>query len=138
MRRERGLQTFPSLKSVNICLLADWEIHAYERDGTIPACETNHRHLPPSKAERLVVDQGADWISLGAIDLLVGRQSHGPIYDKRRLRLFRHKVWKSCRGTLQMVDGVIQGRNGHFSCSVPAHGAHGRLLIVHNVNQATT
>ena len=44
------------------------------------------------------------------------------------------KKWQSTGGVMQLVDGVVQGRKGHFKVKAPASGAHGRDTQVRQTN----
>ena len=100
-----------------ICLLSEREAANLERHSLPPSCQ-NHRHLPYHKAEQLERDQSARWTST----------------FPSRLVLLPPRVWRPIKSTLQLVEGVIQGRKGHFGCPTPASGARGRNTSVWAMN----
>lgn len=100
-----------------ICLLSEREADNLERHSLPPSCK-NHRHLPYHKADQLAKDQAARWTG--------GNPS--------RLVLLPPRVWRPVNCVLQLVEGVIQGRKGHFGCPAPARGGHDRNTSVRATN----
>jgi hypothetical protein len=79
----------------------------------------NHRHIGIEEARRIVgnddgTGQGV-WIGSGC----------------RMLLLQKPKKWRVVRGVMQLVNGVVEGRRGHFSNPIPARGAKDMTAKMH-------
>lgn len=100
-----------------ICVLSPLEAKRLVETDRSPCC-LDHDHLSDTKAHRLIGDQGAEW---------VGR-------SERRITIHPPRVWRPVNSVLQLVEGVIQGRKGHFNCPAGARGARGRNTSVYATN----
>lgn len=101
-----------------LCALSEREAFALEVHGRPPSCK-NHRHLSYSKAKRLAEEQGARWTGS----------------NPDRLVILPPRVWRPVNWVMQLVDGVIQGRKGHFNCPAAPRGARGRNTSVLATNK---
>lgn len=100
-----------------ICQLSEREASNLEIHGIAPSC-LHHCHIPFRKAEQAVADQGGRWIGS----------------NPKKFVRFSPRVWRPVNSVLQLVEGVIQGRKGHFSCPAGARGARGRNTSVYATN----
>jgi hypothetical protein len=105
---------------MKICVLPVSEFRAMQKNPFHrPPC-AGHLHIHPEEADRLIQAEGGEWIE--------GQMG-------RRMFAYPSVVWKKVFTSMQLVKGVIQGRQGTFRYPVPAAVGHGRLQNVRAINE---
>jgi hypothetical protein len=125
---------------MRICELTALEADDLDRRGIRPDCH-RHGHLVKTAARELVVTGSARWVGSKQKAVTASKRSNastrlatGRGYDIAS-NLEEAKTPRLVRGVIQLVSGVLGGRQGHLHYEIPMCGARTRTMRVAEINK---